>query len=158
MTRFLLLLALASLIFSCSTTKNLPELRLKEISHIIGQWDYELLDNDGNRVKGFFQVDPSSRKSVSVSGQSYFNNGDKALDVQTLRELWKGTMKHGDKPDLYILTFSTQDNPIFPSTVDKTPHEGTVLFHLIDDTMSGPFKIDVPKNGPHGTMVARKRK
>ena len=154
MTRFFLILAIASLLTSCSTTK-FREMSVSEISNVMGQWNYDLLDSEGNKVKGFFQVDPSSRENFSVRGQSFLDSGE-TLGVLNLRGVWTGVMKHGEQPGLYVLTFSTKENPIFPNSVSKEAQEGTVILHHQNNMMSGSFKVQVPKDGPRGTLVARK--
>lgn len=158
MFRFFLISALVLFITSCSTTGRFQTLNVAQMDHIMGQWDYELLGSDGVKVRGFFQIDPSSRKSLSVRGQSYLDKDDKALNIANLRGVWKGVMKHGDQHGQYVMTFSTKDNPIFPNSLDEKPQEGTVIFHHEENLMTGSFKHNNPKNGPSGTIVAHKRK
>ena len=158
MTRFFLISAIALLITSCSTMGRFQTLNVAQMDHIMGQWDYELLGSDGIKVRGFFQIDPASRESLSVRGQSYVDKDDKALNIANLRGIWKGRLKHGDKHDQYILTFSTKENPIFPNSIDEKPQEGIVIFDHKNNIMTGSFKHSVPKDGPTGTIVAHKRK
>ena len=158
MIRFFLISAIALLTASCSTTGKIHPLRVSEMDHVIGQWDYELIDSEGTKARGFFQIDPANREHLSVTGQSYLDKGVNELKIANLRGLWTGAMKHGDEPHQYVLTFSIKENPIFPERVGDDPLEGTVLFNRRDNVMSGSFKFHVPKDGPTGTMVAHKRK
>lgn len=158
MIRFFLISAIALLIASCSTTGRFQTINVAQMDHIMGQWEYELLGSDGIKVRGFFQIDPASRQGLSVRGQSYLDKDDKALNIANLRGVWKGVMKHGDQHDQYVLTFSTEENPIFPNSIGEKPEEGLIIFHYQDNIMTGSFKHSIPKNGPTGTIVAHKRK
>lgn len=158
MKRFFLLSLTASLAISCATTSTYAEqnhhkLKVNEIDAIIGQWDYDLLTKDGTKIKGFFQVEPSSKGTLSVVGQAYFDKGNKTLSAKDLRGVWTGVMRK-DERQHYVLAFLMQGNPIYPNTPAESPYHGTIYFKQKNQILDGKFSDHDSREGIGGTITA----
>lgn len=159
MKRFFLLFLTALIAMSCVTTNTYAEqthheLKANEIDAIIGQWDYNLLTKDGTKIKGFFQVEPSSKGTLSVVGQAYFDKGNKTLSAKNLRGVWTGSMQRDEQQQHYVLAFLMQGNPLYPNTPAESPYHGTIYFHQKDAILDGKFSDHDSREGIGGTIIA----
>jgi hypothetical protein len=156
------LLSLTTLItMSCVTINTYAEqthhqLQVREIDAIIGQWNYDLLTKDGTKIKGFFQVEPSSNGKLSVVGQAYFDKGNKMLSTKNLRGVWTGSMQRDKQQQDYVLTFLMRENPIYPNTPAESPYHGTIYFHHKGNFLEGKFSDHDSREGIGGTITAYK--
>jgi len=162
MKRFFLLSLTALTAISCVTTSTCAEqahheLKVNEIDAIVGQWDYDLLNTkDGTKIKGFFQVGPSNKGTLSVVGQAYFDKGNKTLSTKNLRGVWTGEMQRDEQQQHYVLTFSMQGNPIYPKTPAESPYHGTIYFHHKGAILDGKYSDHDSREGMGGTITAYK--
>lgn len=133
------------------------ELNTNEIDVLAGQWNYELLTQDGTRINGFFQIQPSDKKKLTVIGQAYFDKGTGKLSVKNLRGLWEGALQKDKQKKNYILTFTMQENPIFSDkNPSEKPYQGTIYFHQKNNLLEGKFFDHGSREGINGTIKAYK--
>jgi hypothetical protein len=160
MKKVFLLTLTALIAISCVTTGKCAEqthheLKANEIDAIIGQWDYDLLTKDGTKIKGFFQVEPSGKDSLSVVGQAYFDKGTKTLSTKNLRGIWTGLMRRDKLEQNYVLAFAMRENPIYPTNTQAEPsYHGTIYFHHKNEILDGKFSDHDSREGIGGTITA----
>ena len=111
-----------------------------------------ILTKNGTKIKGFFQVEPSSKGILSVVGQAYFDKGTKTLSVKNLRGVWTGLMRKDKLQQNYVLTFLMRGNPVYPTT--ESPYHGTIYFHYKDEILDGKFSDHDSREGIGGTITA----
>ncbi len=129
-TKFVLS-SVALLAMSCATLDKpranpIPELGAVEIDTVKGQWDYDLLTNDGTKIKGFFQVEPTSHDRLNVAGQAYYDNGSPTLFTDNLRGVWNGVLSKDAEHHRYVLDFSMKSNALSKNP-SEIPYRGTIF-------------------------------
>lgn len=163
MKRRILLILTSFIAMTCVTSGYCApqvhnELQLNEVDKLAGQWNYDLITKDGTKIKGFFQVQPSSKNKLTVIGQAYFDKGTNKLSTKNLRGVWTGSLQKDKREQNYILTFKMQSNSISSSnTHSESPYHGTIYFHQEKNTLNGKFFDHGLREGVNGTITAYKR-
>lgn len=150
------LIALSCVNASFSAKQAHRDIKVTEVDAIIGQWDYDLLTKDGTKIKGFFQVEPSNKVTLSVVGQAYFDKGKDTFSTKNLRGVWTGVMRSDKQKHDYVLTFLMRGNPIHPSKHAELPYHGTINFHQKDEVLDGTFSDHDSREGVDGTIIAHR--
>jgi hypothetical protein len=157
---FSLALTTSLILMSWLTTGQCTEqthhkFKANEIDALIGQWKYKLVTEDGTKIIGFFQVQPSTKNTLPVIGQAYYDKGSKVLITKNLRGVWSGSMQKSDLQQSYILTFTMRGNPFYTSNKKvELPYHGTIYFHQKNETLNGRFSDHDSREGIGGTITA----
>lgn len=157
MSKMLCFGLVATVFMGCVTvSKHNADLRrsfdMAEIDAIKGQWNYDLLTNDGTKIKGIFQVEPTNQSNLNVAGQAYYDDGQNPLLTENLRGIWTGVLNK-DAEQRYVLGFSMKANELSKNP-SEVPYVGTIFFERHDGKLVGHFRDHGHREGVAGTVKA----